>query len=92
MQKAIVTVIGKDCVGIIARVSSLLAEHGVNILDISQTVLGDEYFTMVMMTDVCAATLAFTQLQEHLTALGDSMHLKIHMQHSDIFEAMHTVG
>ena len=91
MEKVIVTVIGKDCVGIIARVSTLLAEHGVNILDISETVM-KEYFTMVMMTDTSAATVSFAELQKRLFELGESMRLKIHMQHSDVFEAMHTVG
>ena len=92
MQKVIVTVIGKDCVGIIARVSSLLAQYSVNILDISQTVLKEEYFTMVMMTDISTATTSFAELQQRLFDLGEKMCLKIHMQHSDIFEAMHTVG
>jgi len=91
MTKAIVTVVGHDRVGIIARVSVLLAEHGVNILDISQTVMS-EYFTMVMLTDVSACTVEFGKLRDALTALGQELELSIRIQHQDIFNAMHTVG
>ena len=91
MTKAIVTVVGHDRVGIIARVSVLLADHGVNILDISQTVMS-EYFTMVMLTDVSACTVEFGKLRDALTALGQELELSIRIQHQDIFNAMHTVG
>ena len=91
MKKAIVTVIGIDRVGIIARVSTLLAEYGVNILDISQTVM-NEYFTMVMLTDVQKSTVEFTVLRDALTALGEELALSIRIQHEDIFNAMHSVN
>ena len=91
MKKAIVTVIGKDRVGIIARVSTLLAEYGVNILDISQTVM-NEYFTMVMLTDVQKSTVEFTVLRDALNVLGEELALSIRIQHEDIFNAMHAVN
>ncbi len=91
MTKAIVTVVGHDRVGIIARVSALLAQRSVNILDISQTVMG-EYFTMVMLTDVSACAEEFPTLQQALAALGNEMGLSIRIQHQDIFNAMHAVG
>jgi len=91
MKKAIVTVIGMDRVGIIARVSTLLAEYGVNILDISQTVM-NEYFTMVMLTDVQKSTVEFTVLRDALNALGEELALSIRIQHEDIFNAMHAVN
>ena len=90
-MKAIVTVIGKDRVGIIARVSTLLAEYGVNILDISQTVM-NEYFTMVMLTDVQKSTVEFTVLRDALNVLGEELALSIRIQHEDIFNAMHAVN
>jgi len=91
MTKAIVTVVGHDRVGIIARVSTLLAEREVNILDISQTVMS-EYFTMVMLTDVSRCAIEFGRLREDLNALGKELEMSIRIQHQDIFDAMHTVG
>lgn len=91
MKKAIVTVIGLDRVGIIARVSTLLAEYGVNVLDISQTVM-NEYFTMVMLVDVQKSTAEFTVLRDALSLLGEELGLSIRIQHEDIFNAMHSVN
>lgn len=91
MKKAIVTVIGIDRVGIIARVSTLLAAHGVNVLDISQTVM-NEYFTMVMLVDVQNSTAEFVVLRDALCALGEELALSIRIQHEDIFNAMHAVN
>ncbi len=91
MIKAIVTVVGVDRVGIIARVSTLLAAQQVNILDISQTVM-NEYFTMVMLCDVSACAVSFGELREKLAALGEDMGLSVRIQHQDIFNAMHAVG
>ena len=89
-MKAIVTVIGKDRVGITASVCSLLAQHSINILDISQTVL-QEYFTMVMLVDLENCSLSFTELTEKLSALGAEMDIAIRMQREDIFNAMHKI-
>lgn len=87
-MKAIVTVIGRDQVGIIAAVCTRLSEKNVNVLDISQTIL-QEYFTMTMLVDVQAATVPFARLQEELEALGRERGLDIRIQREDIFDAMH---
>jgi ACT domain-containing protein len=89
-MRAIVTVIGKDRVGIIAGVCSLLAEHGVNILDISQTIL-QEYFTMIMFVDTSGCKVSFDALSKELRQCGESMSLSIRIQREDIFEAMHRI-
>ena len=89
-MRAIVTVIGKDQVGIIANVSTLLAESGVNILDISQTVL-QEYFTMVMLVDASGATTPFSELSQSLKSRGEEQKLSIRIQREDIFDAMHRI-
>jgi len=89
-MRAIVTVVGRDQVGIIARVCALLSEQGVNVLDISQTVL-QEYFTMIMLVDASAATLPFAQLAKMLEEEGKAHGLAIHAQREDIFNAMHRI-
>ena len=89
-MRAIVTVIGKDRVGIIASVCSLLAENGVNILDISQTIL-QEYFTMIMLVDTSACKVSFDELSKVLKASGEEKALSIRIQREDIFEAMHRI-
>jgi ACT domain-containing protein len=89
-MRAIVTVIGKDRVGIIAGVCSLLAEQGVNILDISQTIL-QEYFTMIMLVDTSACKVSFDALSKELRQCGEAMSLSIRIQREDIFEAMHRI-
>ena len=89
-MKAIVTVIGRDKVGITAAVCAPLAQHSINILDISQTVL-QEYFTMVMLVDLENCSLSFTELTEKLSALGAEMDIAIRMQREDIFNAMHKI-
>lgn len=87
---AIVTVIGKDRVGIIADVCALLAKNKVNVLDISQTVM-QEYFTMIMMVDVTAAEIPFAKLVRLLEDEGKLLNLTIHAQREDIFNAMHRI-
>ncbi len=89
-MKAIVTVLGKDTVGIIAAVCALLSEHGVNVLDISQTIL-QEYFTMVMMVDVSACNTSFADLAAALEQAGEERGLSIRIQREDIFNAMHRI-
>ena len=89
-MKAIVTVVGKDRVGIIASVCQQLASFNVNVLDISQTVM-QGYFTMMMAVDVSAATLPLAQLAQELEQKGKEMDLSIRLQREDIFEAMHRV-
>ena len=89
-MKAVITVIGKDRVGIIAAVSRILAESNVNILDISQTIMQD-IFTMVMLTDVTGATMAFGALSEQLEAKGNELGVSVRIQHEDIFNSMHRI-
>jgi len=89
-MRAIVTVIGKDRVGIIANVCSMLAESGVNILDISQTVL-QEYLTMIMLVDASGCPMPFADLSKTLGARGEEQALSIRIQREDIFEAMHRI-
>lgn len=89
-MKAIVTVIGKDKPGIIAKVSSALAENQVNIEDISQTLMQDN-FTMLMLCDLLNSTVSLSQLQNQLVELGKDIGVSIHVQHEDIFNAMHKI-
>ena len=89
-MKAIVTVVGKDRIGIIASVCSLLAQYQVNILDISQTVM-QGYFTMMMAVDVSGSNLPLAELAQKMEEKGKEMNLSIRLQREDIFEAMHRV-
>jgi ACT domain-containing protein len=89
-MKAIVTVIGKDRVGITASVCALLAQHNINILDISQTVL-QEFFTMVMLVDTAACTASIGEMADLLSKAGEEQGLSIRIQREDIFNAMHRI-
>ena len=89
-MKAIVTVIGKDKVGIIAQVSTVLAENTVNILDISQTILQD-YFTMIMLVDLSRMKISFSELNKKLEEKGKTIGLQIKIQREEVFKAMHQV-
>ena len=89
-MKAIVTVVGKDRVGIIAAVCVKLAEYNVNVLDINQTVM-QGYFTMMMAVDVSACKVPLAELVEIMEETGKAMGLSIRVQREDIFEAMYRV-
>ena len=89
-MNAIVTVIGKDKVGIIAAVCIKLAEMNVNVLDISQTIL-DGKFTMVMAVDAANANVGLEELATQLRELGEGMELSIRIQREEIFDAMHRI-
>ena len=89
-MKAIITVVGKDQVGIIAAVCTILASNNVNVLDISQTILR-EFFTMTMLVDVSASKLPFTVLCTLLENEGSKRGLAIKVQREDIFDAMHKI-
>lgn len=89
-MKAIVTVIGKDQVGITAAVCALLAQHNINILDINQTIL-QEYFTMVMLVDLSACELPIGELSDIMSKAGEERGLSIRIQREDIFNAMHRI-
>ena len=90
MKKTIITVIGKDTVGIIARVCTYLAENQVNVLDISQTIV-QGFFNMMMIVDANNATKPFEVLSAELTKLGENIGVSVKMQHEDIFNMMHRV-
>ncbi len=89
-MKAIVTVLGKDKVGIIADVAIIMKEFGVNICDISQTLM-QEYFTMIMLVDLSAATVDFATLQKELATRGMEIGVDIRIQHQDLFDSMHKI-
>ena len=89
-MKAIVTVVGKDQVGIIATICIKLAEFNVNVLDISQTVM-QGYFTMMMVVDVTNCTVPLAQLCENMEQAGKEKNLSVRVQREDIFEAMHRI-
>ena len=89
-MKAIVTVIGKDKVGITASVCALLAKYNINIMDITQTVL-KEYFTMVMLVNAENSTAPIAELSDVLRTAGEEMGLDIRIQREDIFLAMHRI-
>ena len=89
-MKAIVSVLGKDKKGIIAEVSTILAQQKVNIEDISQTVL-QEYFVMIMMVDLSDCAQSLPQLSEILAKAGEAAGVQIRIQHQGIFDAMHKI-
>jgi ACT domain-containing protein len=90
MKKIIITVVGKDMVGIIARISAYLEKSKINILDISQTVVQD-YFNMMMIADGSKCRKTFGAVSDDLAAIGAGMGLEIRCQKSEIFEMMHRV-
>ena len=90
MKKAIITVVGQDTVGIIAKVCTYLADNQVNILDISQTII-DGYFNMMMITDISGASKEVALISEELEALGKDMGLVIRCQLEDIFNRKHRI-
>ena len=89
-MKAVVSVIGKDTVGILAKVSSECAAQGANILDVSQSVMQD-MFTMIMLIDIGELSSDFQALSSSLESLGDKIGMKIHVMHEDIFNSMHRI-
>ena len=89
-MKAVISVVGRDSVGIIAKVSAECASCGVNILDISQSVLNG-YFTMIMITDIDTISVPFADFVDRMASLGKVNNLDIHTMHEDIFNAMHSI-
>ncbi len=90
MKKAIITVLGKDKVGIICGVSTILKELNINILDISQTIMG-EIFTMVMSVSLKDSNVDFSHLSDALSEEGKKLGVVINIQHEDIFNSMHKI-
>ena len=89
-MKAVITVIGKDAVGILAKVSDACAKASVNIVEVTQSVLQD-MFAMIMLVEIDQSTVGFDELRENLNAVGDSTNTKIHIMHEDIFNSMHRI-
>lgn len=89
-MKAVITVVGYDTVGILAKVSAVCAQNNANIIDVTQSVM-KEMFTMVMLVDISALKSDFAAMQQELYALGEQIGMKIHVMHEEIFESMHHI-
>ena len=89
-MRAVITVIGKDNVGILAKVSTICAEYNANLMDVTQSVLQD-MFAMIMMVDISKMSSDFVVLGDKLKELGDTLGLSIHTMHEDIFNSMHRI-
>lgn len=89
-MRAVITVIGKDNVGILAKVSTICAEYNANVMDVTQSVLQD-MFAMIMMVDISKMSSDFVVLGDNLKELGDTLGLSIHTMHEDIFNSMHRI-
>ena len=90
MKRVIVTVVGKDTVGIIARLCTYMAEHNVNILDITQTIVSG-FFNMMMIVDLGAATAPFDVIADELEACGEELGVVVKCQREEIFDSMHRI-
>lgn len=90
MQRAIITVVGRDAVGIIAKVCTYLSENHINILDISQTITGG-YFNMMMVADLSGSARKFAEVRTDLDEIGKSIGVQIHIQLEEIFDKMHRI-
>lgn len=89
-MRAIITVVGKDTVGILAKISAQCAEHNVNVIEVSQSILQD-MFCMIMLVDVSKCNIAFTAFAENCKKLGEDMGLVVNAMHEDIFNTMHRI-
>ncbi len=89
-MRAVITVIGKDMVGILAKISTECCNHNINVLEVTQSILQD-MFAMIMMVDISKSDIPFTEFSDMLGKIGTDMGLSIHAMHEDIFNAMHTI-
>ena len=89
-MRAVITVIGKDMVGILARVSAACAAHRINVLEVTQSILQD-MFAMIMMVNIENSDIPFPRFADELSAIGKEMGLSIHTMHEDIFQSMHQI-
>ncbi len=90
MEKVIITVVGKDTTGIIARVCTCLADNDINILDISQTIV-QGFFNMMMIADISACGKSFADMASELDAVGEALGVQVKCQREEIFEKMHRI-
>ena len=89
-MRAVITVLGKDMVGILGKVSAKCAEVDVNVIEVTQSILQD-LFAMIMMVDISKSKIPFDELVDSLKKIGDDMGLKVHVMHEDIFNSMHRI-
>lgn len=89
-MKAVITVLGKDMVGILAKVSTVCSDRGVNVIEVTQSIMQD-MFAMIMMVDISNLNCDFKELGAKMDQLGNDMSLKIHVMHEDIFNSMHRI-
>ena len=89
-MRAVITVLGKGMVGILAKVSAKCAEVDVNVIEVTQSILQD-LFAMIMMVDISKSKIPFDELVDSLKKIGDDMGLKVHVMHEDIFNSMHRI-
>ena len=89
-MRAVMTVIGKDTVGILARVTAICAEHRANVMDVTQTVMQD-LFAMTMLIEISELSVEFSAFADELKKAGEEMGLQIHVMHEDIFNSMHKI-
>lgn len=89
-MRAVITVIGKDVIGILAKVSGECAKYNVNVIEVTQSVLQD-MFAMIMMSDITNCTISFDDFTDKMKKLGSENNLSIHVMHEDIFNSMHRI-
>ncbi len=89
-MRAVITVIGKDMVGILAKVSGICSDCNVNVIEVTQSVLQD-MFAMIMLSDISDCSVPFAEFSDKMKALGDELGLSIHVMHEDIFNSMHRI-
>lgn len=89
-MRAVISVIGKDMVGILAKITSICAKDNVNVIDVTQTIMQDT-FVMVMMTDISKSNVPFSKFQDELSVEGENLGISIHSMHEDIFNSMHRI-
>lgn len=89
-MRAVITVIGHDAVGILAKVSTRCSEYNANVIEVTQSVLQD-MFAMIMLVDISKLSVPFAELSDHMAGLGKELNLSIHAMHEDIFNCMHHI-
>lgn len=89
-MKAVISVIGKDMVGILAKVSNVCADNNANVIEVTQSVMQD-VFAMIMLIDISNLSHPFNEMADELNKLGERMNLSIHLMHEDIFNSMHKI-
>ena len=89
-MKAVITVIGKDMVGILAKVSTACAESNVNVVEVTQSIL-DKYFAMIMLVDISKCSVSHEELHQRMDALAKEMGMQINLTRQEVFDAMHTI-